>query len=59
MTITVKVGTKVVKAIVQLFNFKISDACYVQSADIFARALSSVLLQNSLRYSKKYGDLNI
>ena len=51
--ITAKVGKTVVKAIVRFFNSQITDACSAQSADIFARALSSVLLQNSLTYSKK------
>ena len=46
-----------VKAIAQFFNAQITDACSAQSADIFARCLSSVLLQKSLTYLKKYGDL--
>ena len=57
--VTVKVGKTGVKAIVQFFNSQITDACSAQSADIFARGLSSVLLQNSLTYIKKYGDLMI
>ena len=44
VTAAVKVGKKVIKAIVQFFNSKIADVCSVQSGDIFARALSSVLL---------------
>ena len=48
-----------VKAIAQFFTSKITDACSVQSADIFAWALSPVLLQNSLIYFKKEGNLNI
>ena len=59
VTVTVKVGKTVIKAIAQFFNSQITDACFVQSADIFSRALSSVLFQNSLTYLKKYGDLII
>ena len=51
--VTVNVGKKVIKVIAQCFSSKITDACSIQSADIFARALSSVLLQDSLRYLKK------
>ena len=57
VTVTVKVGKTVVKAIAQFFNSQITDACCTQSGDIFARGLSSVLLQNSLTYLKKYGNL--
>ena len=59
VTVTVKVGKKLVKAVAHFFNSKITDGCPLQSADIFGRALTSVLLQNSLRYLKNYGDLNI
>ena len=61
--ITVKVDKKVVKAIKvkRQCNFIIPKlhACSVQSADIFARALLSVLLQNSLKHLKEDGDVNI
>ena len=59
MTVTVKVGKKVVKAMAHFFNSKIIDACPAQSADIFGMALLPMLLQNSLRYLKNDGDLNI
>ena len=59
VTVTVKVGQTVVKAIAQLFNSQITYACFAQSADIFARALLSVLLQNLLTYLKMHGGLII
>ena len=59
VTVTVKVGKKLVKAVAHFFNSKITDGWPLQSVDIFGRALTSVLLQNSLRYLKNYGDLNI
>ena len=59
VTVTVKVGQTVVKAIAQLFNSQITYACSAQPADIFARALLSALLQNSLTYLKMYGVLII
>ena len=42
--VTVKVCKTVVKAIAQFFISQITDACSVQSADFFARALLAVLL---------------
>ena len=60
MTVTVKVGKTVVKAIVQFFNSQITDACSAQSGDTFVRGLGlpSGLLQNSLTYLKKYQIFN-
>ena len=55
VTVTAKGSKEVVKAIAQFFNSQITDACSVQSADIFV-VLSSVLLQNSFRYLKKHRD---
>ena len=62
MTAIVKIGKKVAKAsktAAQFFNCKITDTCSVQSAGIFVGASLSVLLQNSTRYLKENGDLNI
>ena len=50
VTVTVKVGKTMVKAVAQFFNCQISDAFSVHFAEVFANALSSVLLQNSLVY---------